>query len=682
MQSEVRYLFDEALILESGEKLLPFSIPEHECVQYCQRLPPDTASSVHYEVNTARKGDVIQGYNVVLHTEEETADGILEARQNLIRSLRQELKTKDIYSSNFIFGKSWSWLDLHCKELIPPGLPKEEFIRRVTRLMSELYGLTEEFLKKAEHNRDFNPYGWDEEEEEDERKSEALNLTDIQTGEPERDSDLWEDGASATSVSVARVLKMKLRIPEYQRPYKWDQRNVIELLRDIEDAMASSHMGAGARHYRLGTIIVHDDQGTYKIVDGQQRLLTLSLLLFFLRSAPEKLCIPLLDDKETLQHLSRQPESRKQLHDNFVVIKDYFGNRTKLKQAFFNALYEFLQVVLIKVDCIDEAFQLFDSQNTRGRALDPHDLLKAYHLREMNDISEDETEKIVKDWEHVSQSGLADFFGNYLYRIKEWVNGNKANVLDEHNISMFKGITRHARTPYAQFYKSAYCYADMVNSSAMPFVSGTRNVNAFQLDTPIIAGKPFFEYTKHYYNILKDIQNNNKYEGFYINDNIIVKTLDRHFKRGIGNNIVRLMFDTSVLLYVDRFCPETYPTKEDMELFEQFVIYAFIWAYSLRAQYTNLGWLSAQNYIMGWSDKINTFNMYKLIVKQDTPSSLLSALADMLNPLSNEDIKDGWAQECYEYSGTGETLKNLKDEKDGVFENYLYFFQINGFYKN
>ena len=56
---------------------------------------------------------------------------------------------------------------------------------------------------------------------------------------------------------------------------------------------------------------------------------------------------------------------------------------------------------------------------------------------------------------------------------------------------MFKGITRFSRTPYAQFYKSAYCYADMVNSSAMPFVSGTRNVNAFQLDTPIIAVNRF-----------------------------------------------------------------------------------------------------------------------------------------------------------------------------------------------
>ena len=349
------------------------------------------------------------------------------------------------------------------------------------------------------------------------------------------------------------------------------------------------------------------------------------------------------------------------------LLKDYIENRCEL-------------IVVITTD-VSEAFQFFDSQNARGKALYPHDLLKAYHLREMSDISEEETERVVKEWEHVSQSGLADLFGNYLYRIKEWVGGNRAGVLNEHNIHMFKGITRSARTPYAQFYKSAYCYADMVNSSAMPFVSGTRNVNAFQLNTPIIAGKPFFEYTKHYFNILKDIQNNNKYEGFYINDNTIVKTLDRHFKRGKGNSIARLMFDTSVLLYVDRFCPETYPTKEDLKLFEQFVIYAFIWSYSLRAQYINLGWLSAQNYIMGLSDKINTFNMYKLISNQDSPTSLLSALADRLSPLSNSDIKDGWAQKCYEYTGSGDILKNLRDDKDGVYANYLYFFQINGFYK-
>ena len=476
------------------------------------------------------------------------------------------------------------------------------------------------------------------------------------------------------------IKDVELCVPPYQRPYKWTARNAIQLLDDIIDAKSSNK-----ERYRVGTLILHKTKGKeqYDIVDGQQRTITFSLLLTALgEDRIEFLKQKIYDNAYNNHNIANNYNALfrrvglKPIDSNSDVehqremerLKDYIENRCEL-------------IVVITTD-VSEAFQFFDSQNARGKALYPHDLLKAFHLREINDISEEEIERIVKDWEQVSQRSLADFFGNYLYRIKEWVAGNRANVLNEHNIHMFKGITRSARTPYAQFYKSAYCYADMVNSSAMPFVSGSRNVNAFQLDTPIIAGKPFFEYTKHYYNILKDIQNNNKYEGFYINDNIIVKTLDRHFKKGIGNGITRLMFDTSVLLYVDRFCPETYPTKEDIDLFEQFVIYAFIWAYSLRAQYTNLGWLSAQNYIMGWSEKINTFNMYKLIAKQDTPASLLSALADKLTPLSNNDIKDGWAQECYEYSGDGKALKELKDKNDGVYKNYLFFFQINGFYKN
>lgn len=474
------------------------------------------------------------------------------------------------------------------------------------------------------------------------------------------------------------IKDVNLCVPIYQRPYKWTARNAIQLLDDIIDAK-----NRNKERYRVGTLILHQTNNRYDIVDGQQRAITFSLLLSALGEKNIAFLQQEIYDNEFNNHniannynalyrrvglKSEESELAIEHQREMERLKEYIENRCEL-------------IVVITPD-ISEAFQFFDSQNARGKALYPHDLLKAYHLREMNDISEDETEKIVKGWEQVSQRGLADFFGNYLYRIKEWVNGNKATVLNEHIIHIFKGITRSARTPYAQFYKSAYCYADMVNSSAMPFVSGTQNVNAFQLNTPVIAGKPFFEYTKHYYNILKDIQNNNKYEGFYINDNIIVKTLDRHFKRGKGNSITRLLFDTSVLLYVDRFCPEAYPTKEDMELFEQFVVYAFIWAYSLRAQYTNLGWLSAQNYIMGLSDKINAFNMYQLISNQDTPTSLLSALADKLNPLSNGDIKDGWARECYEYSGSGKTLKSLRDENDGVYENYLYFFQINGFYKN
>lgn len=481
------------------------------------------------------------------------------------------------------------------------------------------------------------------------------------------------------TISKEPIKDVELTVPSYQRPYKWTARNVIQLLDDIIEAKNSNK-----ERYRVGTLILHKIEGetSYGIVDGQQRTISFSLLLKALGEQNISFLQQKIYDNEFNNHniinnynaLCRRVGMKSDGTDvnlnhqrEMEKLRDYIENQCEL-------------IVVITPD-VSEAFQFFDSQNARGKALYPHDLLKAYHLREMSNVGEDETEKIVKEWEQVRQNELADFFGNYLYRIKEWVNGNRAGVLNEHNIDIFKGITRSARTPYAQFYKSAYCYADMVNSSAMPFVSGTRDVNAFQLNTPIIAGKPFFEYTKHYYNILKDIRNNNKYEGFYINDNIIVKTLDRHFKNGKGNGIARLLFDTSVLLYVDKFCPETYPTKEDIEAFEQFVVYAFIWAYSLRAQYTNLGWLSAQNYIMKKSDKQNAFNMYKLIVKQDTPASLLSVLADKLSPLSNSDIKDVWAQKCKEYSGAGKRLEKMKEEKDGIYENYLYFFKTNGYYK-
>ena len=466
---------------------------------------------------------------------------------------------------------------------------------------------------------------------------------------------------------------VSLNIPIYQRPYKWTARNAIQLLDDIIEAMNSNK-----EKYRVGTLILHQQKGDrYDIVDGQQRTITFSLLLTalgeknisFLQQSVynnEHNCRNIPNNYQALcRRIGKKSEDKNDEHEKEKErLKGYIENNCEL-------------IVVITKD-ISEAFQFFDSQNARGKALYPHDLLKAYHLREMAGVSEEETEKIVKGWEQVSQSNLANLFGNYLYRIKEWVNGNKANVLNEHNIQMFKGITRYAKTPYAQFFKAAYCYADMVNSSAMPFVSGIRNINAFQLNTPIIAGKPFFEYTKHYYKILKDIQDNSKYEGFYINDNEIVKTLDKYFKRGTGNGIARLLFDTSVLLYVDRFCPETYPTKEDLAQFEQFVIYAFIWAYSLRAQYRNLGWLSAQNYIMGESNKfgiINGFNMYQLIARQDSPASLLSTLADNLCTLSIGDIND---RRVLESTSTG---RKINEEEDGIHCNYLFFFKENGFYK-
>jgi len=464
----------------------------------------------------------------------------------------------------------------------------------------------------------------------------------------------WDESENA-------IDDINLTLPNYQRPYKWTPKNAIQLVEDILDAKNENK-----ETYRVGTLILYrnDKDNTYEIVDGQQRIITFSLLV---KALDSDVSIRFLD-----QPLADNPYNTRNVPTNSRTLERRVNNigDEKEKKALVDYVLRNCELIVVITDDISEAFQFFDSQNARGKKLYPHDLLKAYHLREMNDMDAAEIEKVVKDWEDLDQVFLSKLFNEYLYRVKEWTKGNKAEELTEHNIHKFKGVTRHENYPYAQFYKGAYAYSDMVSHSAMPFVAGIRNLNAFQLDTPIVAGKPFFDYAKHYFDILTDIQNNDKYEGYLIRDNDIVKTLDlRKYKNGVGNRITRLLFDTAILLYVDRFCPER-PTKADSAMLDQFVVFAFIWAYSMRAQYTNVGWLSAQGYIMG-NGMINSRNIYRLITEADSPVALLSILSDRITPLHYNQVADN-------------AKKGDIEEKEGegteiVWQNYLHFFKEHKF---
>ncbi len=454
---------------------------------------------------------------------------------------------------------------------------------------------------------------------------------------------------------------IQLQIPEYQRPYKWTAKNANQLLDDILYAKSENK-----EVYRVGTLILHEDRDRecYNIVDGQQRTITFSLLLRALGAGP----IAFLS-----QQLTVNPYNLHNIPNNYRAFERRIRNLSpNAKNELLAYVKENCELIVVITNDLSEAFQFFDSQNARGKKLYPHDLLKAYHLREMAELDVEQTEKVVKTWEDMNQKDLSALFTDYLYRLKEWIRGNKAVELNEHNIDLFKGITASDHYPYAQYYKGAFSYADSFNHSSTPFVTGMHKLNPFQLDTPIVAGKPFFDYAKHYFDILADIRNNDKYEGYLINDNEIVKTLDlRTYRSGVGNRITRLLFDTAILLYADRFCPEK-PTKADLDLLDQYVVYAFVWAYSLRAQYTNVGWLTAQNYIMGTATKegiVNSFNLYRTITEADSPMTLLSTLADRIMPLSADRIAANARQE------TSDEI----DEETGIYQNYLHYFNVNGF---
>lgn len=95
------------------------------------------------------------------------------------------------------------------------------------------------------------------------------------------------DGRSKT---VRELLeKVKYNIDYYQREYKWETDHIAELLEDLEAKFLASYEEDHARgdvqnypHYFLGSMVISHKNNQNFIIDGQQRLMSLTLLLIYL----------------------------------------------------------------------------------------------------------------------------------------------------------------------------------------------------------------------------------------------------------------------------------------------------------------------------------------------------------------------------------------------------------------
>lgn len=164
--------------------------------------------------------------------------------------------------------------------------------------------------------------------------------------------------------TVSKVLAdARLAVPEYQRPYKWSIRTAKTLLDDILFAIAESEKHGSKFKYRVGTIILHreikDDKEVLNIVDGQQRVITLVFIQQVLG-----INSPILQSKIEAE------VSRKCLLANHTAIKEFiFGLKVDDRTKFINAFEQILEFVVVTIESLSEAFQLFDSQNHRGKSL-------------------------------------------------------------------------------------------------------------------------------------------------------------------------------------------------------------------------------------------------------------------------------------------------------------------------
>jgi hypothetical protein len=224
--------------------------------------------------------------------------------------------------------------------------------------------------------------------------------------------------------TVRELLKgVKYSIDYYQREYKWQDKQLHELVDDLSAKFLEEYQPDHERgkvadypHYFLGSIIISKKDNTNYIVDGQQRLSSLTLLLIYLRNLQKDRsdkvnvdelivserfgkksfnlqvdertpCMEALFEGTPFDSTSR-PESIQNLVQRYNDLNGCFPEelRDSALPYFIDWLLENVHLVEITAYSDDDAYTIFETMNDRGLSLSPTEMLKGYLLTNITDL--------------------------------------------------------------------------------------------------------------------------------------------------------------------------------------------------------------------------------------------------------------------------------------------------------
>ena len=249
----------------------------------------------------------------------------------------------------------------------------------------------------------------------------------------------------------------KYTIDFYQREYRWERKHVAELINDLSDAFLKEYDPSHSRldvkgydQYFIGSIIISDEDGHRFIVDGQQRLTTLTLLLVYLYNSPlgtnhrdsisrlifsedygqrsynldveeRNVCMDHLFKGEELPERAEDDLSVKNILARYNDIDGIFPEEISQVGVFDNFVDWLLgRVCLVDItaDSGADAYAIFETMNDRGMSLTPAEMLRGYllanimnselrrsstnswdgRIRDLQRLGKDEDSDAIKSW--------------------------------------------------------------------------------------------------------------------------------------------------------------------------------------------------------------------------------------------------------------------------------------------
>ena len=267
-------------------------------------------------------------------------------------------------------------------------------------------------------------------------------------------------------------------IPLYQRPYSWTEENVRELLVDLLTAMPAAGQEGTVDPYFLGCIVlIKGDGPDAEVIDGQQRLTTLTILLAALRQTmttkatadhitqyiyapgnpltgrPDRFRLTLREqDAEFFQSSIQKesgieslvqtkntllPDSRLRLRSNTLLLLTELTNRTEdERQRLARFVINNCFIVVVSTPSFDSAYRIFSILNDRGLNLSASDILKADLIGLLIPA---ERGKYGREWEDLEETLGTERFNQLFVHVRMIYRRTKLkNVLAEFRDQIIK----------------------------------------------------------------------------------------------------------------------------------------------------------------------------------------------------------------------------------------------------
>lgn len=262
------------------------------------------------------------------------------------------------------------------------------------------------------------------------------------------------------------LFRKKFGVDYYQRGYRWEQKHIADLLDDLSEQFLRSYKLSDGRsavenypHYFLGSIIISHKNEREFVIDGQQRLTSLTLLLIYLHgkigggqkvqispliysekfdnksfnlNVPERTeCMTALFHGEHFSEDKDTDESIRNILRGYRYIEECFPNELTgdALPFFVDWLMENVYLVEITAHSDSHAYTIFETMNDRGLSLTPTEMLKGYLLANINDAGQrngasDEWNRHITQLRQLGKNEDAE-------AIKSWLRGQHAETIRE-----------------------------------------------------------------------------------------------------------------------------------------------------------------------------------------------------------------------------------------------------------